>query len=248
MVTFSDNTSLSSSNNPSPPPSSPTPSPLASFRMLQGMLLLLLMGNPFYFTSFHWCLEVERFAKCYLNEVVVHSLEKCVEVLSTCETLPPIAEELGITNRCVDAIAMNACKEQLCRDGNMLEAKVACRLELEGRIAFRLEMVSLDDLLIPSLRAGDSLFDVDTVHRILVNFLQQIEDEENEDCGGYESDGLASLGHGSLLKVGRLIDSYLAEIAPDPYLSLQKFIAMIEILPDYARVIDDGLYRAIDIS
>jgi hypothetical protein len=37
------------------------------------------------------------------------------------------------------------------------------------------------------------------------------------------------------------------EIAPDPYLSLQKFTAMIEILPDYARVIDDGLYRAIDI-
>ncbi|KAK8573122.1 hypothetical protein V6N13_099937 [Hibiscus sabdariffa] len=300
----------------------------------------------------------------YLNEVVVHSLEKCVEVLSTCETLPPIAEQLGITNRCVDAIAMNACKEQLvsglsgldcdgestelksgcpewwiedlsvlridyyhkvivamdrigvrpdsiveslmhyaqtslkgigkCQIWNpertkpisgtaeneqrtivetlvnllpaeksssiplsflfgmlrmaiMVEAKVACRLELEGRIAFRLEMVSLDDLLIPSLRAGDSLFDVDTVHRILVNFLQQIEDEENENCGGYESDGLASLDHGSLLKVGRLIDSYLAEIAPDPYLSLQKFIAMIEILPDYARVIDDGLYRAIDI-
>ncbi|XVF37380.1 hypothetical protein REPUB_Repub20aG0003000 [Reevesia pubescens] len=290
----------------------------------------------------------------YLNEVVVLSLEKSVEVLSTCETLPPIAEEVGIPNRCVEAIAMNACKEQLvsglsrldCDDEStelksgclewwiedlsvlridyyqkvicamgrlgvrrpdsiveslmhyaqaslkgigkcqnleskndqkriveilvnllpteksssiplsflfgmlrmetMVEATIACRLELERRIAFRLEMVSLDDLLIPSLRAGDSLFDIDTVHRILVNFLQQIEDEENEDCG-YESDGLGSLGHGSLLKVGQLIDIYLAEIAPDPYLSLQKFIAMIEILPDYAQVNDDGLYRAIDI-
>ncbi|KAK9988071.1 hypothetical protein SO802_028310 [Lithocarpus litseifolius] len=40
---------------------------------------------------------------------------------------------------------------------------------------------------------------------------------------------------------------HLQEIALDPYLSLQKFIAMIEILPDYARVIDEGLYRAIDI-
>ncbi|KAG4209763.1 hypothetical protein ERO13_A02G002000v2 [Gossypium hirsutum] len=300
----------------------------------------------------------------YLNDVVVQSLEKCVEVLCTCENLPPIVEELGIINTCVEAIAMNACKEQLvsglsaldcngestelktgcmewwiedlsvlridyyhkvitsmarigvrpdtiveslmhyaqislksigkCQIWNparpnsnsgtteseqktivealvnflptlkssnvplsflfgmlrmaiMVEATVACRLELERRIAFRLEMVSLDDLLIPSLRARDSLFDIDTVHRIVVNFLQQIEDEENEDSGGYESDGLASLGHGSLLKVGRLIDSYLAEIGPDPYLSLQKFIAMIETLPDYARVIDDGLYRAIDI-
>lgn len=301
----------------------------------------------------------------YLNEVVVLSIEKSVEVLCTSETLAPMAEEVGITNRCVEAIAMNACKEQLvsglsrldcdvgestelktgcldwwiedlsvlridyyqkviCAMGRigvrpdsiveslmhyaqaslkgigkcqilnparmkpnpgikennhqktiveillklfpteksssvplsflfgmlrmaiMVEATIACRLELEKRIAFRLEMVSLDDLLIPSLRTGDSLFDVDTVHRIFVNFLQRIEDEENEECED-ESDGLGYLGHDSLLKVGRLIDTYLAEIAPDPYLSLQKFMAMIEILPDYARVIDDGIYRAIDI-
>lgn len=59
-----------------------------------------------------------------------------------------------------------------------------------------------------------------------------------------ESEGTGSPSHGSLLKVGRLIDKYLAENAPEPYPSLQKFIAMIEILPYYARVIDDGLYRA----
>ncbi|KAK2657777.1 hypothetical protein Ddye_010829 [Dipteronia dyeriana] len=301
----------------------------------------------------------------YLNEVVLQSLDKSVEVLSTCEMLPPpIAEEAGIVSRCVEAIAMNACKEQLvsglsrldcdgdestelksgclewwiedlsvlgiefyqrvvcamarsgvrpdsvtaslmhyaqaslkgigkCQIWNparmkssptlaendqrtivetlvsllptektssiplnflfgmlrmaiMVDATIACKLEIERRIAFRLEMASLDDLLIPSIQTGDSLFDVDTIHRILVNFLQRLEDEDYEDCG-YESEGLGSPGHGSLLKVGRLIDSYLAEIAPDPYLSLQKFIAMIEILPDYSRVIDDGLYRAIDI-
>lgn len=299
----------------------------------------------------------------YLNEVVILSLEKSVEVLSTCETLLPIAEEVGIPNRCVDAIAMNACKEQLtsglsrlnCDGGSaelksgsldwwvedlsvlridfyqrvissmerigirpnsivaslmhyaqaslkgigkcqilnparmkpnsgivekeqrtivetlvslmptekslsiplhflfgmlrmaiMMNASTACKLELERRIGFRLEMVLLDDLLIPSLRTGDSLFDVDTVHRIVVHFLQRIEEEDNEDYG-YESESLGSPNHGSVLKVGRLIDSYLAEIAPDPYLNIQKFIAMIEILPDYARVIDDGLYRAVDI-
>lgn len=299
----------------------------------------------------------------YLNEVVAQSLEKSVEVLSSCELLPPIAEEVGIPKRCVEAIAVNACKEQLvsglsqldcdsectalksgcldwwaedllvlridyyhrviCAMGRMgvrpdsiivsvmhyaqaslkdigkfqgwnpakmkpdpgmgeidqrtivetlvslmptekscstplsflfgmlraaimVDANIACRLELERAIALRLEMVLLDDLLMPSLRPGDSLFDVDTVHRILVNFLQRIEDEDDEDCG-YESEGLGSPGHGSLLKVGRLVDAYLAEIAPDPCLSLQKFIAMIEVLPDYARVVDDGLYRAVDI-
>ncbi|XAR68692.1 hypothetical protein NMG60_11000028, partial [Bertholletia excelsa] len=297
----------------------------------------------------------------YLNEVVFESLEKSVQVLSACETLLPMAEELGILDRCVNAIALNASKEQLvsglsrleCDSGSidfkggclewwvedlsglridfyqrvisamgrtgvrsdsivaslmhyaqvslkgigkqqiwnparsnpgvmengqraivetivsllpteksssiplsflfgmlrmaiMVDASLACRLELERRIAFRLEMVSLDDLLIPSVQAGESLFDVDTVHRILVHFLQWIEEEENDECG-YDSEGFGSPNHGSVLKVGRLVDAYLAEIAPDPYLSLQKFIAMIEVLPDYARVIDDGLYRAIDI-
>ena len=299
----------------------------------------------------------------YLNEIVFQNLQKSVEVLSTCEMLPPIVEEIDISSRCVEAIAMNACKEQLvsglsrlecdgesrelkegcdawwvedlsvlridffhrviCAMGRMgvrsesiiaslmhyaqsslkgigksqflnpsransspttmekdqrtivetlvslmpadksssipltflfgmlkmaiiLGATIPCRLELERRISLRMETVSLDDLLIPSLQSGDSLFDVDTVHRLLVNFLQRIEEEETDDYG-YESDGFGSTGHGSLLKVGQLIDAYLAEIAPDPYLSLQKFVALIEILPEYARVIDDGLYRAVDI-
>lgn len=299
----------------------------------------------------------------YLDEIVTQSLEKSVEVLSSCENLLPCAEEVGIPERCIDAIARNACKEQLVsglsrldcdgggtldvkdrclewwvedlsvlqigfyervviamgqtgvrsdsiiaslmhyaqvslkgiekpqiwnparttnprmgengqrsivqtlvnllpteksssvplnflfgmlRVGIMVDATLACRLQLERRIACRLEMVLLDDLLIPSVQPGDSLFDTDTIQRILVHFLQRIEEEENEDCG-YESDGIASSSHDSLLKVGRLIDAYLAEVAPDPYMSLQKFSSLIEILPDYARVIDDGLYRAIDI-
>ncbi|KAM7263273.1 hypothetical protein ACFE04_000956 [Oxalis oulophora] len=50
-----------------------------------------------------------------------------------------------------------------------------------------------------------------------------------------------SPGHASLLKVGQLFDAYLAEIAPDPYLPLHKFLDMVEMLPDYAQVMDDGL-------
>ncbi|KAK4342587.1 hypothetical protein RND71_038403 [Anisodus tanguticus] len=297
----------------------------------------------------------------FLVEVVSPSLEKSVEVLSSCEALLPTAEEVGIPDRCIDAIARNVCQEQLvsglsgvdCDSGSlelkdrclewwvedlsvlsidfyrrvimamghvgvhidniiaslmhyaqvslkgigklqiwnpareypckgekgqktivetlvsllppeksscipliflfgilriaiMVDAALACRLEIERRIAFRLEMVLLDDLLIPSVQTGDSLFDIDTVKRILIHFLQRIDQEENEDCG-YESEGIDSPSHGALLKVGRLIDTYLAEIAPDPYLSLDKFTAIISVLPDYARVIDDGLYRAIDI-
>jgi hypothetical protein len=49
------------------------------------------------------------------------------------------------------------------------------------------------------------MFDVDTVHRILVNFLQRIARGiyRLPPCE-YDSDGLKSPSHGSVLKVGRL--------------------------------------------
>lgn len=63
----------------------------------------------------------------------------------------------------------------------------------------------------------------------------------------YDSDGGGSPSQSAMMKVAKLVDSYLAEIAPDANLKLSKFIALAEILPDYARVVDDGLYRAVDI-
>ncbi|THU59766.1 hypothetical protein C4D60_Mb07t05520 [Musa balbisiana] len=219
-------------------------------------------------------------AETYLSEIVVQSLEKSLEVLCSCDGLHPIAEEVGILDRCVDAVAINASKEQLvsglarlecddesgklkmhCQDwwvedlsvlkidiyqrviasmrrtgvrsdsivqslmhyaqtslkgierrhnwesgiviGDkqrvIIEALVdllatenittvplsflfgmlrmaielatslGCRLELERRIGFQLELASLDDLLIPSSQPNDSVFDVDTVHRMLAH-------------------------------------------------------------------------------
>jgi hypothetical protein len=132
-----------------------------------------------------------------------------------------------------------------------VDASLDCRIELERRVGMRLEMAALDDLLVPAAQTSDSMFDVDTVHRILLSFLQRIDEDSSGDLSsppcGYDSDGLKSPSHGSVLKVGRLMDGYLAEVAPDPYLKLQKFMALIELLPDYARIVDDGLYRAIDI-
>jgi hypothetical protein len=63
----------------------------------------------------------------------------------------------------------------------------------------------------------------------------------------YDSDGVGSPSQSAMMKVAKLVDNYLAEIAPDANLKLTKFIALAEILPEYARVVDDGLYRAIDI-
>eukprot|EP00268_Persea_americana_P005248 TRINITY_DN11760_c0_g1_i2.p1 TRINITY_DN11760_c0_g1~~TRINITY_DN11760_c0_g1_i2.p1 ORF type:complete len:614 (+),score=130.46 TRINITY_DN11760_c0_g1_i2:396-2237(+) len=138
----------------------------------------------------------------------------------------------------------------LLRSASMLDCTIACRLDLERRIGSQLDMATLDDLLIPSFRhAGDTLFDVDTVHRILVNFSQQDDSEDYaEDASAYESDEEpSSPSQTALCKVAKLVDNYLAEIAPDANLKLAKFMAIAEILPGHARQTDDGLYRAIDI-
>jgi hypothetical protein len=137
----------------------------------------------------------------------------------------------------------------LLRTAIILDTTVACRLDLEARIGMQLEQATLDDLLIPSFSyTGDTLFDVDIVQHIVVNFLQQDESDDLQvPHPMYDSDGASSLSQSAIMNVARLVDSYLAEIAPDANLKLAKFVSLVEILPEYARVVDDGLYRAIDI-
>lgn len=138
----------------------------------------------------------------------------------------------------------------LLRSAVMLDCTVASRLDLERRIGSQLDVATLDDLLIPSsCNAGDTLFDVDTVERILVKFSQQDEndDDMDDDSSLFESVIPSSPSQSALFKVSKLVDNYLAEIAPDANLKLNKFIAVAESLPAHARTVHDGLYRAIDV-
>ncbi|XP_075647908.1 BTB/POZ domain-containing protein At5g48800 [Castanea sativa] len=305
----------------------------------------------------------------YLESIVCKNLEMCVEVLQQCENLLPLADELRVVSRCIDAIASKACAEQiassfsrleysssgrlhmnrqaksegdwwiedlsvlrvdlyqkvitamkcrgvrpesigaslvnyaqkeltkksslwnpssqakvdllsgsngheklvvetivsllpieklavpitflfgLLRSAVMLDCTISCRLDLERRIGSQLDIATLDDLLIPSFRhAGDTLFDVDTVHRILVNFSQQDDSEDDmDDASVFESDSPHSPSQTALFKVAKLVDNYLAEIAPDANLKLPKFMVIADVLPTHARTVHDGLYRAIDI-
>ncbi|KAI7751777.1 hypothetical protein M8C21_012744 [Ambrosia artemisiifolia] len=117
----------------------------------------------------------------------------------------------------------------LLRSAIYLETTVACRLDLERRLGLQFGQAVLDDILIPCFRFdGDTVFDVDTVQRILMNF--------------GESEGTCD----DMAKVGKLMESYLAEIASDCNLSLSKFMNLAEHIPNQ-RAIDDGLYKAIDI-
>ncbi|KAL5556831.1 hypothetical protein UlMin_039067 [Ulmus minor] len=134
----------------------------------------------------------------------------------------------------------------LLRAATYLETTVACRLDLEKRMALQLGQAVLDDLLIPSYSfTGDTLFDVDTVQRIMTNFL-------DFELGGNRfvfsgDDGYVSPPPSDLERVGKLMENYLAEIASDRNLSVPKFIGLAELVPEQSRVTEDGMYRAIDI-
>ncbi|KAL0375482.1 UNVERIFIED_CONTAM: BTB/POZ domain-containing protein [Sesamum radiatum] len=74
---------------------------------------------------------VER-TETYLTQVVCQSLDKSVEVLSACESLLPLADEIGIPETCISAIARNACREQLVSGLSRLDCNTGS-LELKDR-------------------------------------------------------------------------------------------------------------------
>lgn len=129
-----------------------------------------------------------------------------------------------------------------------LENTIACRLDLEQRIGLQLEQATLDDLLIPSFSySGDTVFDVDTVHRITVNFLEREKHCDLETQFLYAPDDYLSPVLTDLMNVARLLENYLAETAPDANMTIAKFTGLAELIPEQAHPVDDGIYRAIDI-
>ncbi|XP_016499471.2 BTB/POZ domain-containing protein SR1IP1-like [Nicotiana tabacum] len=123
----------------------------------------------------------------------------------------------------------------LLRAAIYLETTVACRVDLERRIALQLGEAVLDDLLIPSYSSftKDTLFDVEIVQRIMTNF---IEYEMVENRLGFNDEEYAS-------PVGELMEDYLAKIASDNNLSVSQFISIAEVIPEQC---EDRMYKAID--
>ncbi|XP_073018734.1 BTB/POZ domain-containing protein SR1IP1-like [Primulina eburnea] len=134
----------------------------------------------------------------------------------------------------------------LLRAAIFLDTTFACRLDLEKMMASQLGQAVIDDLLIPSYSlTGDTLFDVETIQRIMMNFF---ENRMELNRVGYDVDQYY-VSHPSHEKetVTRLMESYLAEIASDHNLSVPRFLDFAELIPEQHRVTDDGMYRAIDI-
>lgn len=122
---------------------------------------------------------------------------------------------------------------RLLRTANMVGADANYKAELEARISWQLDQASLKELMIPSFsHTCGTLLDVELMTRLVKKF------------AGLDNEGVKS--GASLIKVAKLVDSYLAEAALDGDLTLSEFISLVEALPNHARVTEDGLYRAID--
>ncbi|XP_062216497.1 BTB/POZ domain-containing protein SR1IP1-like [Phragmites australis] len=136
----------------------------------------------------------------------------------------------------------------LLRAALYLDTTLACLLDLEKRMAAQLGQAVLDDLLIPSSspEAGTA-FDVDAVQRILVGYLEH-EGEAIWLDYSTEDDFISTASPpNDVGMVGKLMEAYLAEIASDVNLRIDKFIGLAEMIPERARFNEDGMYRAIDI-
>lgn len=137
----------------------------------------------------------------------------------------------------------------LLRTAIFLKASPSCVSNLERRIGMQLDKASLEDLLIPNVSDSvETLYDVECVQRIVDHFLSMDQETGGASPGiGEDGQMLASPSLMPITMVAKLIDGYLAEVAPDMNLKLPKFQSLAAAIPDYARPIDDGLYRAIDI-
>ncbi|KAG6782223.1 root phototropism protein 3 [Populus alba] len=122
---------------------------------------------------------------------------------------------------------------RLLRIANMVGVEPTYRAELEKMISWQLDQASLKELMIPSFstQTCGTLLDVELINRLVGRFVNL--------------DEVAKSG-GALIKVAKLVDSYLAEAAVDSNLNLSEFVALAGSLPSHSRATDDGLYRAID--
>ncbi|VFQ89970.1 unnamed protein product [Cuscuta campestris] len=162
---------------------------------------------------------------------------------------------------------------RLLKAASILRVSSATKKEVAKRVGLQLEDATVKDLLIPSepSKSETTTCDVDLVLTMLEQFMSQgnpspptspprhrrtkkgdlerrrSRSAENMDFEFQESRRSSSASHSSKLKVAKLVDGYLQEIAGDPKLPLSKFIDLAKSIPDFSRIDHDDLYKAIDI-
>ncbi|CAA7061668.1 unnamed protein product [Microthlaspi erraticum] len=154
---------------------------------------------------------------------------------------------------------------QLLKMTNVTNVSPSSKKELAVKSANQLDKATVSELLIPLSDESGMLYDVDVVVMMVKQFVSQIirqtrtrtqhrrsRSEENINLEEIQEIGSSlssssSPPHPLLVKVAKLVDSYLQEIARDVILTVSKFVEVAESVPDYSRTSHDDLYKAIDI-
>ncbi|XP_038896375.1 root phototropism protein 2 [Benincasa hispida] len=131
----------------------------------------------------------------------------------------------------------------LLRSAIYLKTTTACKNELEKRISMVLEHLTVDDLLMLSFTYdGERLVELESIRRIILGFVEREKSVAVFNAGDFKE--ICSV---SMQRVAKTVDAYLGEIATYNELSISKFNGIANIIPKFARKVDDDLYRAIDI-
>ncbi|KAJ0039551.1 hypothetical protein Pint_27909 [Pistacia integerrima] len=142
---------------------------------------------------------------------------------------------------------------KLLRAAILLECGEMERRELMRKIGHQLEEATVADLLIQAPPGETIVYDIDMVQCLVEEFVtyeqtqQSAQTELPIENEIQEIRSPAIVTDASKVKVAKLVDGYLAEVAQDPNLPITKFVNLAEIVSSFPRLSHDGLYRAIDM-
>ncbi|KAI4327359.1 hypothetical protein L6164_019831 [Bauhinia variegata] len=139
---------------------------------------------------------------------------------------------------------------KLLRAAIFLQCEELEKSELVRRIGQHLKEAAVTDLLIRCPVDETTMFDVDTVQRLVEEFVSYERSAVTDSPVEDELQEIRSprmILDASKVKVAKLVDGYLAEVARDPNLPISKFVSLAELVAGFPRASHDGLYRAVDM-
>ncbi|KAG2261459.1 hypothetical protein Bca4012_013794 [Brassica carinata] len=145
---------------------------------------------------------------------------------------------------------------QLLKTTNVMNVSPTSKMELAVKAGNQLDKATVSELLIPLSDKSGMLYDVDVVTMMVKQFLSQISPERRPTSTQHRrsrsEDEIQEIRRSLsspplLVKVAKLVDSYLQEVARDANLTVSNFVELAESIPDLSRISHDDLYKAIDI-
>lgn len=111
---------------------------------------------------------------------------------------------------------------------NRLGASKGVHAYLIKKCCLQLEEATLKDLM---------LLDIEMVEAVLESFITQWRKKYSREEHSLNL----------IIKIGKLIDSYLQIVSSDENMSVQKVVSLASALPEFARPEHDNLYKAINV-